>query len=146
MNADYEALDDVSAPVTLAGLPLPVTLPIGSAIFVVLGEVWITQEGLYDDVVLGPKGRFDVRRRGTILLTRTRGPASVYLASAHRHPATGLDLHQWLVRCAIDMRKQEGNRLFGLALRWFRRLADGVFRVSIERRLRGSTASCHDPK
>ena len=35
---------------TVDGNPMPLCLPIGSAIFIYLGQVWITQEGMREDV------------------------------------------------------------------------------------------------
>jgi len=62
-------------PLAIDAKPTPLRLPKGSAIFAARGEVWITQEGMYDDVVLAPGERFDVKDRALILASATRGSA-----------------------------------------------------------------------
>lgn len=60
--------------------PMPLRLPVGSTIFAYRGEVWITQEGMYDDVILAPGERFDVRSRALILASATKDHANIYIA------------------------------------------------------------------
>ncbi len=44
------------------------------------GEVWITQEGMREDVILGPGERFTVRSGALILASAIRSNARVYVA------------------------------------------------------------------
>jgi Protein of unknown function (DUF2917) len=80
MNRNTLAEDLTSTLLTVDASPIPLRLPIGSAIFAYGGEVWITQERMYDDVILGPGERFDVHSRDLILASATKGAASVYVA------------------------------------------------------------------
>lgn len=103
--------------------PTPLRLPVGSVIFAYRGEVWITQEGMYDDVILAPGDRFDVRSRALILASATRGHANLYVA----HPAdtagssTG-DLFDHLRARARRLRDERLNQ----ALRTIGGLLDGL--------------------
>ena len=81
MNPNTLAHDDTGSLLTVDANPVRLRLPIGSAIFVFSGEVWITQEGLRDDVVLGRGERFDVKSRELILASGLRGNARIYAAS-----------------------------------------------------------------
>ena len=81
MNPNTLAHDDTDSLLTVDANPRRLRLPIGSAIFVFSGEVWITQEGRRDDVVLGVGERFDVRSCELILVSGLRGSARIYAAS-----------------------------------------------------------------
>ena len=81
MNPNTLAHDDTGSLLTVDANPVRLRLPIGSAIFIFSGEVWITQEGLRDDVVLGRGERFDVQSRELILVSGLRGNARIYAAS-----------------------------------------------------------------
>lgn len=81
MNQNTLAHDDTGSLITVDANPLRLRLPIGSAIFVFSGEVWITQEGRRDDVVLGFGERFDVQSCELILVSGLRGNARIYAAS-----------------------------------------------------------------
>lgn len=81
MNPNTLANDDISTLLTVDANPVRLRLPAGSAIFIYSGEVWITQEGLRDDVVLGRGERFDVHSRELILVSAIRGNARIYAAS-----------------------------------------------------------------
>jgi hypothetical protein len=56
----------------------------GSAVYAIDGLLWLTQEGLIDDVVLAPGGRFDVRQTGLIVVSGVEEPALAYVAKAKR--------------------------------------------------------------
>ena len=73
--------DDTGSLLTVDANPVRLRLPIGSAIFVFSGEVWITQEGRRDDVVLGFGERFDVQSCELILVSGLQGSARIYAAS-----------------------------------------------------------------
>ena len=79
MNQNTLAKDQATM-LTVDTNPMPLRLPIGSAIFVYLGEVWITQEGMREDVILGPGERFTVRSDALILASAIRSNARVYVA------------------------------------------------------------------
>ena len=71
MNPNTLAEDQTSTLLTVDARPVWLRLPVGSAIFVYSGEVWITQEGMHEDVVLGPGERFDVHSGALILASGT---------------------------------------------------------------------------
>jgi hypothetical protein len=55
----------------------------------VRGEAWITQERMADDVILGAGQRFDVPSRELLVISATRGLATLVVAEpavARRHP------------------------------------------------------------
>lgn len=81
MNRNTLAEDLTSTLLNVDAKPMSLRLPIGSAIFAYSGEVWITQEGMHEDVFLGPGERFDVHSRALILASATqRRAATVYVA------------------------------------------------------------------
>ena len=82
MNRNTLAKDQATM-FTVDGNPMPLCLPIGSAIFVYLGQVWITQEGMHEDVVLGPGERFDVRS-GALILASGSGATRTSTSLARR--------------------------------------------------------------
>lgn len=53
----------------------------GSAVYAIDGLLWVTQEGLVDDVVLKPGQRFDVRQPGLIVASAVEEPARMYIAA-----------------------------------------------------------------
>ena len=81
MNPNTLDHDDTGSLLTVDANPVRLRLPIGSAIFVFSGEVWITQEGRQDDVVLESGGRFDVQSSELILVSGLQGNARIYAAS-----------------------------------------------------------------
>lgn len=80
MKPNFEAEDRASTHVEVDANPLPLRLPIGSALFVIRGEVWLTQDGCTADFILGAGRRFDVNSRGSILVSATQGGARLYVA------------------------------------------------------------------
>lgn len=113
MNRNTLAEDLTSTLLSVDARPIPLRLPIGSAIFAYSGEVWITQEGMHDDVFLGPGKRFDVRSRELILASATkRGAATVYVAcppNASEHVDT--DVYALLRQRARRLRAEELNAM-----------------------------------
>lgn len=80
MNPNMEADDFASTFIRIDANPLPLQLPIGSAVFVVRGEVWLTQDGCTEDFILGAGKRFEIRSDELILVSATKGDAQLYLA------------------------------------------------------------------
>jgi len=80
MSPNIEAEDLASTSVRIDANPLRLQLPIGSAVFVVRGEVWLTQDGCTEDFVLGAGRRFDVRSDELIVVSATNGDAQLYVA------------------------------------------------------------------
>ncbi len=80
MNPNVEAEDLASTFIRVDANPLPLQLPIGSAVFVIRGEVWLTQDRCTEDFVLGAGRRFDVRSAELILVSATKGDAQLYVA------------------------------------------------------------------
>jgi hypothetical protein len=80
MNPNIEAEDLASTFVRIDANPLPLPLPIGSAVFVIRGEVWLTQDGCTEDFILGAGRRFDVKSDELILVSATKGDAQLYVA------------------------------------------------------------------
>jgi hypothetical protein len=66
------------------GKPVAVHLPIGAAVRVMAGQVWLTQEGLSDDYILSAGEHFEVRHEGLIVFSATDGSALVYYGAADK--------------------------------------------------------------
>ncbi len=100
----------------------------GSSVYAIDGLLWLTQEGLIDDVVLAPGGRFDVRQTGLIVVSGMEEPALAYLAEADRGDpgrslaTTSEHLHA-VEREARKSRRQELAGRFSRAGAFFVRLA-----------------------
>ena len=112
MNPNTLAEDQASKLLSIDAKPTSLRLPIGSAIFTYSGEVWITQEGMHEDVVLGPGERFDVHSRAQIVASATKGrAATVYVA---RPPEAtewvDIDVYALLRQRARRLRTEELNR------------------------------------
>lgn len=80
MNPNSEAEDLASTFIRIDANPLPLQPPVGSAVFVVRGEVWLTQDGCTEDFVLKSGQRFEVRTDELILVSATRDDAQLYVA------------------------------------------------------------------
>ena len=120
----------------------------GSAVYAIDGVLWLTQEGLIDDVVLAPGERFDVRKTGLIVVSGVEEPALAYVAKAQCAEArralavTSERLHA-AERAAHELRHQELARMAGRVRQFFVRLvliAKDLWRAS-DVRLRPSRAS-----
>ena len=89
MNANLSLDPSAGRTLPVDGTPIALRVPAGSAIFSVQGEVWITQERNLDDIILGPGERFDVPTREPLVISATRGHASLYIVEprpARAHP------------------------------------------------------------
>ena len=96
--------------------PVSMRLPAGSAIFATRGEVWITQEGMIDDIILGPGQRFDVPNREKLVVSATRESADLFIAAppaarAHRQR----DVYDFARSHALQLRHDELARLTNAA-------------------------------
>lgn len=119
-HADATTLDVDTTPVTLR-------LPRGTAVFTVRGEAWLTQERRLDDVILGPGARFDVASAAPIVVSATRGHATLHIArpvGACRRAVR--DVYDF-ARCrAQALRREElsrlGDTLAGAVRAWMLRL------------------------
>lgn len=88
MNPDLSIHPAVGATLEVDAAPITLRLPAGSAVFTVRGEAWITQERMADDVILGAGQRFDVPSRELLVISATRGLATLVVAEpavARRH-------------------------------------------------------------
>jgi hypothetical protein len=110
---------DIQASTLLAvdANPMPLRLPKGSAIFAYRGEIWITQEGMYDDVILAPGERFEVKSRELILATATQGSACVIVV----HPK-----HADLIEHLHGRARQLRDEQFGPVVSAVRRVFSGL--------------------
>ena len=61
--------------------PLAFHLPAGSSIVAYSGTIWLTQEGLLDDVVLRAGGRFTVHNTRGIVISAWRGVAKIQIVA-----------------------------------------------------------------
>jgi len=134
MNPNTLAEDQTCTLLTVDANPISLRLPIGSAIFTLSGEVWITQEGMQDDVVLGPGQRFDVHSRASIVASATKEPASVYVACpADAFASVDDDLLALLRRRARRLRAEDFDRTLRatrkLIAKLFARAAASIRRV-----------------
>ena len=110
MNRNTTVQDQSSPLLAVDATPMSLDLPIGSSIGVYHGEVWITQEGMQDDVILGPGERFDVRSYAPIVASSTkRHSAIVYVARPAAAP--DLDVHSMLRQRALRLRTHEIDRI-----------------------------------
>jgi hypothetical protein len=64
-------------------------IPVGSTVTSITGQVWLTQEGLPDDIILGAGESFVVRRKGIIVMSGLRGAALVHLSAGAQERAGG---------------------------------------------------------
>ncbi len=100
--------------------PLSVHVPVGSALHCITGRVWLTQEGLFDDVILAAGEKFVVRQRGPIVMTGICGAALVYLsAGTQERPDEAViftrDFLDAAHTRAVELRHEELARLAGVA-------------------------------
>jgi hypothetical protein len=125
-------LSDIQAGIPLAvdAKPMPLRLPKGSAIFAYRGEIWITQEGMFDDVILAPGERFDVKNRELILATATQGSAYLVVAEPLRAAeCSDRDLFAFLRRGARRLRREQFDEAVSAARRLLSGLADAPAHV-----------------
>ena len=107
--------------------PVSVRVSVGSAVHCISGQVWLTQEGLFDDVVLAAREGFIVRQKGLIVMNAIAGPALVYLSENTRERADGAviftrDFLDAAHTRAAELRREELARLAGVAWGFVMRL------------------------
>ena len=100
--------------------PLSVRVPVGSAVHCITGRVWLTQEGLPDDIVLAAGEKFVERQKGIIVMSGIGGAALVYLSAStqERADAAVIFTRDFLDAAhtrAVDLRHEELARLAGVA-------------------------------
>ena len=81
MNDIIISADRAHKPLTVDASPTQLRLPKGSAILASRGDLWITQEGMRDDVILRPGDRFNVKGRGLILVSATRRGSAQFIVA-----------------------------------------------------------------
>ena len=113
MNPNTLAQDQASTLLNVDAKPMSLRLPIGSAIFTYSGEVWITQEGMHEDVILAPGERFDVHSRAQIVASATKGrAATVYIACPpEATERADVDVYALLRQRAERLRAEELNEI-----------------------------------
>ena len=87
--------------------PLSVRLTPGATVSVAAGTVWLTQEGMLDDIVLTPGDEFVVPLKGTQVISAVDAPALVRIADIHAQ--------------ARALRRHELRRLIARARSFFAR-------------------------
>jgi len=111
--------------------PLSVRVPVGSAVHCITGRVWLTQEGLPDDVVLAAGEKFVTRQKGLILMNAIGGAALVYLSVGTQERADGAviftpDFLEAARTRAVELRREELARLAGVAWDFVMRLVKRI--------------------
>ena len=113
---------------------LSLSLPPGSRVRAHSGTVWLTQEGLVEDVMLAPGENFEVKRQGLIVVNSIVEPGSVCIEAPHEPAVSGVILTPELVAAieakARRLRHREIARVLGLGrslvLRIVHRISDLV--------------------
>jgi hypothetical protein len=116
MNSTTPKHDAPARTLRLDAHPVTLHLAPGSAVYAVRGEVWITQEGMRDDIIIAPGGRFVVPGRGSLVISATGDAADLFivgaeLARAHSAP----DVFDFARSHAAALRRAELVRLAGRA-------------------------------
>ncbi len=107
--------------------PLSVRVPVGSAVHCIAGRVWLTQEGLLDDIVLAAGEKFVVRQKGLIVMNAIGEATLVYLSASTRERADDAviftrDFLDAAHTRAAELRREELARLAGVAWGFVMRL------------------------
>lgn len=127
MNSNLSIDPSAGRSLEVDAAPIALRLPAGSAIFTVRGEAWITQERMADDVILAAGERFDVPNRELLVISATRGPASLFVAqpaAARRHAMR--NVVDFARSHAESLRKEESRHLLGALACALRELAGRV--------------------
>ena len=94
---------------------LSLHLPRGATVCAVSGTVWLTQDGLIEDVLLAPGERYEVAKKGHVVLNALAGSASVYIELPAAARAPEISLTPGLVSAieakARRLRQEEISRL-----------------------------------
>ena len=124
MDARLPTEDPGSPLIALDAQPRALRLPAGAALFALRGEVWLTQEGRREDVILAAGQRYDVGAQAPIVVSATRGRAELYVVQPVDARAVKLaDLHDFLRANAQRLRREEIDHLLGCSTQWLRSLA-----------------------
>lgn len=107
--------------------PLSVHAPLGSAVHCITGRVWLTQEGLSDDIELAAGEKFVARQKGLIVMNAICGAALVYLSASAQERADEAviftpDFLEAARTRAAELRREELARLSGVAWDFVKRL------------------------
>ena len=111
--------------------PLAVYVPTGSTVHCIRGRVWLTQEGLLDDIVLAAGEKFVARQKGLILMNAIDGAALVYLSAGTQGRADEAviftpDFLEAARTRAAELRHEELARLAGVAWDFVMRLVKRI--------------------
>jgi hypothetical protein len=92
--------------------PITLRLRPGSAVFVIRGEAWITQEGSPHDVFLRAGERFNVPVRAPLVISATRGRVDVYVVRpAAARLSASCNVHDFTRAQAAHLRRVESTRV-----------------------------------
>jgi len=139
MNEHIHAEDLASTLIDVGAVPLALRLPRGTALFALRGEVWLTQEGCRDDVMLAAGARYEVRSRALILVSALRGPAQLYVAQPAAARAIRVtDLYDFL---RADARRLRSEAIDALAVTAGRGARAWVRRALARLRMRSAAAA-----
>ena len=92
--------------------PITLRLRAGTAIFVVRGEAWITQEGTPHDMILRAGDRFNVPARAPLVISATRDRVDVYVVRpAAARLSASCNVHDFMRAQAAHLRRV-GDRAY----------------------------------
>lgn len=115
--------------VPLDEAPRTIELPAGSAVFLVRGEVWLTEDGQREDVILRAGMRYDVRGSGPLVLSATASPAELFFVPpAQARLSSASHLQPYLTARAMWLREAEGRRAICASLQALRLWLVGAMR------------------
>jgi hypothetical protein len=113
--------------------PLSLHLVHGTRVRALSGTLWLTQEGLGEDVMLAPGERFDVKRKGLIVMNAVAGSGSVCIETPTHTAANRVVLTPelvWAIEAkARRLRQQEMARLMALAARGLLGIVNRIWRL-----------------
>jgi hypothetical protein len=144
MNEHIHAEDLASTLIDVDTVPLALRLPAGAALFALRGEVWLTQEGCRDDVMLAAGARYDVRSRAPIVVSALHGEAKLYVAQpADARAVRMTDLHAFLRAQAGRLRSAAIGALAAAAGRHVRAWAQrGLARLRAKPAVPAERSAC----
>jgi hypothetical protein len=108
------------------GDPLAAALPIGAAVYAVGSRLWITQEGLYEDIILNSGEHFDIERPGLVVISSIDGVSTAYFAvSPEARGANGFPagFYDAVIARAKELRHRELEKLVSAATEYIVRFA-----------------------
>ena len=98
--------------------PLSLQVPVGASVRALCGTVWLTQEGLIEDVVLAPGDRFEIKRKTLVVMNSVAAPATVYVEQPAQLPHGVVITPEHIAAIeamARQLQRQEIARLLNLA-------------------------------